>query len=283
MTPNSARLFQLFKYSVYAFLAFNVYLFWQEEFAAASLQFGDSIALADFIEAYVATIDTAAWVVLLLMFELETYVLDDSHFTPRIVWSLHGLRALCYTFILYSVYGYIANLMFVTDVQVLSGIAEICSLLPGSWSWAVTLDQYEAITASNCAGLSDAGTYYSFNGMSAIVDSAGLGEIQRLAWADVINGITWVLVVVVLEIDVRLQEQNLLRGAALRASQAAKFLLYSILLLAAIYWTFEGGFVDSWDAWLWLIAFVFIELNVFEWRHEEQGPFPAEGAAVISD
>jgi len=283
LTPNSARLFQLFKYSVYAFLAFNVYLFWQEEFAAASLQFGDSIALADFIEAYVATIDTAAWVVLLLMFELETYVLDDSHFTPRVVWGLHGLRALCYTFILYSVYGYIANLMFVTDVQVLSGIAEICSLLPGSWSWAVTLDQYEAITASNCAGLSDAGTYYSFNGMSAIVDSAGLGEIQRLAWADVINGITWVLVVVVLEIDVRLQEQNLLRGAALRASQAAKFLLYSILLLAAIYWTFEGGFVDSWDAWLWLVAFVFIELNVFEWRHEEQQSAAVEGAAVISD
>ena len=283
MTPNSARLFQLFKYSVYAFLAFNVYLFWQEEFAAASLQFGDSIALSDFIEAYVATIDTAAWVVLLLMFELETYVLDDSHFTPGVVWGLHGLRALCYIFILYSVYGYIANLMFVTDVQVLSGIAEICSLLPGSWTWAVTLDQYEAITASNCAVLSDAGTYYSFNGMSAVVDAAGLGEIQRLAWADVINGITWVLVVVVLEIDVRLQENDLLRGAALRASQAAKFLLYSILLLAAIYWTFEGGFVDSWDAWLWLIAFVFIELNVFEWRHEEQGPAPAEGIAVISD
>ncbi|HEY5641780.1 MAG TPA: hypothetical protein VIS31_02805 [Woeseiaceae bacterium] len=283
MTPNSARLFQLFKYSVYAFLAFNVYLFWREEFPAASLQFGDSIALSDLIEAYVATIDTAAWVVLLLMFELETYVLDDRHFTPRVVWSLHGLRALCYTFILYSVYGYIANLMFVTDVQILSGIAEICSLLPGSWSWAVTLDQYEAITASNCAGLSDAGTYYSFNGMSAIVDAAGLGEIQRLAWADVINGITWVLVVVVLEIDVRLQEHGLLRGAALRTSQASKFVLYSILLLAAIYWTFEGGFVDSWDAWLWLVAFVFIELNVFEWRHEEQGPATAPRGAVISE
>jgi hypothetical protein len=29
-----------------------------------------------------------------------------------------------------------------------------------------------------------------------------------------------------------------------------------------------GDFVDWWDAFLWLVAFVFIELNVIEWRQE---------------
>jgi hypothetical protein len=28
--------------------------------------------------------------------------------------------------------------------------------------------------------------------------------------------------------------------------------------------------VDFWDAFLWLVAFVFIELNVFEWHKETQ-------------
>jgi hypothetical protein len=40
--------------------------------------------------------------------------------------------------------------------------------------------------------------------------------------------------------------------------------------LAAVYWGFEGDFVDFWDAFLWLVAFFFIELNVVEWRQESQ-------------
>ena len=44
-----------------------------EESAAAQLQFSSGINLSQFIEAYATTIDTAAWVVLLLMFELETH------------------------------------------------------------------------------------------------------------------------------------------------------------------------------------------------------------------
>ena len=80
----------------------------------------------------------------------------------------------------------------------------------------------------------------------------------------------------VLEIDVRLQERNRFEGLALTISNAAKVVLYSVLLLAAIYWGLKGDFVDFWDAFLWLVAFVFIELNVFEWRQEEK----AEAAAI---
>ena len=269
MTINSSRLYQLFKYTVYAFLTFNIYLFFDEEFAAAALQFPNGIDTLDIIEAYSATIDTLAWVVLLLMFELETYILDDDQFTRTTTWSLHGLRAVCYAFIVYAFYGYIANLAFVVDTVPLAGIADVCSLLPGEWSWAPTLDEYVRITAANCGSWSEAGSFVQFRDLPAVVDAAGLTEIVRLAWVDVINAAVWLLVVLVLEIDVRLQERNRLEGLALRLSSAAKFVLYGILFLAAIYWGIKGDFVDFWDAFLWLVAFVFIELNVFEWREEE--------------
>ena len=45
-------------------------------------------------------------------------------------------------------------------------------------------------------------------------------------------------------------------------------MLYSTLFLAAVYWWFAGDFLDFWDAFLWLFAFVFIELNVFSWQAE---------------
>jgi len=270
LTLDRRALFQMFKYVVYVLLAMNIYWFFAEEHLAAKLQFPNGIAASDLIEAYSATIDTAAWVVLLLMFELETYLLDDRHFTRAVTLSLHGLRALCYAFIVYAFYGYIANLTFLYETTLLPGISNICALPSGSWSWAVTLDEYAAITAANCAGLTNASVFHQFSNMTAVVDSQGLRDIRYLAWVDVINAGVWLLVVLVLEIDVRLQERGLYDGFALTASNASKFVLYSLLLLAAIYWGLKGDFVDFWDAFLWLVAFVFIELNVFEWRQEDK-------------
>jgi len=277
---NSNLLYQIFKYTVYALLSLNIFLFFTEEMTAALLQFPNGVAAIDMIEAYSATIDTAAWVILLLMFELETYVLEDRHFTRGVTWTLHGLRALCYTFIVYAFYGYIANLTFLSGITLLPGVSDVCALAADSWSWAATLDEYVAITAGNCATFSDANVFYQFPGMPAVVDSQGLLEIRRLAWVDVINAAVWVLVVVVLEVDVRLQEHNRLEGMALRISNAVKVVLYSLLFLAAVYWGLKGDFVDFWDAFLWLVAFVFIEMNVFEWRQAEHAATDQHAQAV---
>lgn len=276
MSINRNLLYQLFKYTVYALLTLNIFVFFFEEHAAAELQFADGVGLLDIIEAYSATIDTFAWVILLLMFELETWVLNDEQFTRRVAWSLHGLRALCYVFIVYAFYGYVANLQFVLDVVPLASISDLCSLVTGGWSYAATLDEYVAITAANCSSWTDASSFLRYRDLPAVVDVTGSIEIIRLAWVDVINAAVWILVVVVLEIDVRLQERDRLEGIALRISNSAKFVLYGTLLLAAVYWGVKGDFVDFWDAFLWLVAFVFIELNVFEWRAEEQAERAAE-------
>ena len=269
MTINSSRLFQLFKYAVYVLLAMNIYWFFIEEYAAAPLRYPDGIGLSDLVEAYAATIDTFAWVVLLLMFELETYVLEDEQFTKAVGWVLHGLRAACYAVIVLAFIGYIDVLIFNLGAVSIAGVSSVCALPPGEWSWATTLGEYTTITAANCATWSSAAEFFRFPDAYALVDAAGLTEIVRLAWVDVINAAVWLLVVVVLEIDVRLQEQNRYEGLALKASSASKFVLYGTLLIAAIYWGVKGDFVDFWDAFLWLVAFVFIELNVFEWRQED--------------
>ena len=52
------------------------------------------------------------------------------------------------------------------------------------------------------------------------------------------------------------------------ATKWFKFAVYGTLFLAAGYWGIAGSFLDFWDAALWLFAFIFIELNVFEWQAE---------------
>jgi hypothetical protein len=262
------RIFQLFKYSVYALLTLDIYLFFAEEWAASAHRFANGIILSDIIQGFAASIDTAAWVVLLLMFELETYVLDDKQFTKRVTWSLHGLRAICYIFIVYAAYGYLVKTIFLYGAAPLPNVSEICALVDGQWAYAVDFDEYEILSAANCASFSAASSFLQYPGMFAVVDQAGLTDIIRLAWVDVINAAVWLLVVLVLEIDVRLQERHKLEGTALQLSNVSKYVLYSILFLAAVYWGVKGDFVDFWDAFLWLVAFAFIELNIFEWQQE---------------
>lgn len=268
LITDRGRLFQLFKYAVYALLTANIFIFFSQEWTASAYRFADGVALEDIILGFAATIDTAAWVVLLLMFELETYLLDDKHFTRRVTWSLHGLRAICYGFIIYSFYGYTSKLISLFGMGSMPDINNLCSLVDGTWAYAIGYEEFVVLTTSNCLTLSDASAFMRFPDMLAVVDQAGYRNTMGLAWVDVVNSAVWLLVVLVLEIDVRLQEHNMLEGTALRLSNASKYVLYSILVLALVFWSVEGGLVDSWDSFLWLVAFVFIELNVFEWRHE---------------
>jgi hypothetical protein len=261
-------LYQIFKYSVYAFLTANIFIFFREEYHASQLQFADGMAFGQWLEAYAASIDTTAWVLLLLMFELETYVLSDEQLTPPVALALHAFRAVCYAVIVFAFYGYVANVVVIGGASPLPDVADLCTLAADNWSYAVDLDEYVALTGENCRSLSPSASFYQLPGFDAVVDQRGLTDISRLAWVDVINAGVWILVVIVLEIDVRLQERNRLTQIAYRLSYATKFILYSTLLLAAIYWGFKGDFVDFWDAFLWLVAFVFIELNVVQWREE---------------
>jgi hypothetical protein len=268
LSISRRSVYQAFKYTIYALLTLNIYLFFAEEIAASEHQFRNGVAPGDLIEAFAATIDTAAWVILLLMFELETYILEDEDFTKPVAFALHTLRAICYGFIVYAFYGYIVNLTSLFNVSSVADLSNLCALASDQWAYATTLDEFADITAANCGNLSSASSFLQFDGMRAVVDASGLTAMRMLAWVDVVNAAVWILVVVILEADVRLQEKNLLEGTALRISQILKVLLYSLLFLAAVYWGLAGDFVDFWDAFLWLIAFVFIEMNVFEWRQE---------------
>jgi len=130
------------------------------------------------------------------------------------------------------------------------------------------LDDFMPLTAENC-GQFGADTRIVTGLDQVMASPAGLLEGQRLALVDVINSAAWILVVILLEIEVRVLTRW--GGASMPLSQVATFakaVLYATLVAAAIYWGFKGDFLDFWDAALWLFAFVFIELNVFEWQQE---------------
>ncbi len=263
------RVFELFKYGVYLLLCLNIVLFFRDEWLATDYLFRDGVAMADIISGFAATIDTAAWVVLLLMFELETFVLPDEKLKGGVKFGLEGTRAICYLFIVYAFYGYVVKCIGLYDFTPVN-LLDLCGLSGGSLSFMTDLDEYETVTAANCALLSSASQFFELASSGIVTDAETMRSARILAWTDVINAADWLLVVAVLEMDVRLQLKDKLHGNIRTASKAAKTVLYAVLLAAAVYWGFAGSFLDFWDAFLWILAFVFIELNVFEWHTEIQ-------------
>ena len=259
------RLFKAAKILVYLLLSFNIYLFLQEELLALTYTFSDGIEPGELIQAFSATIDTAAWVILLLMFELETAALDDSNIHGAVKWGLHGLRGLCYIALTYAFTGYYQELVTLYQIAPLS-VPDVCSLAGGDYSLLVDLDEYIALDAANCAALGS--PVFSLADFNILADAEALSSAQMLAWVDVINAADWILVVIVLEVEVRLQLRGRLSDRIVKITNLIKVILYAVLFICAAYWGLDGDFLDFWDASLWLFAFIFIELNVFEWQFE---------------
>ena len=256
---NRLDWFSAFKYLVYAALVANVALFFKDDWEATSHLFRDGLPFAQIIEGFAPSIDTAAWVVLLLLFELETCQLSDEVLRRPIGLVIRGVRALCYMVIVYAFTGYLGKALGF-GLYVPAGALDACDLTMQQFAILVGLDEYQVLTAGNCAGIT--GDLFVNEQTKTLAEASALTQVTRLAWVDVVNSGTWLLILALLELDVRPDVKGQFPGWFAATSLRAKYLLYAVIVGAAVYWGIFGTILDFWDAFLWIAAFIFIERNV---------------------
>ena len=260
-----ARVYKVLKYVVYALLSVNIVLFLNEELASAAHAATSELDLLTAIQLFSATLDTAAWVLLLLLFELETAVIPDDRLVGRTQWIIHGIRLICGLAIVSAFWGYLGEWQVFWSSSSLTVPA--CELVGQDWSILLDFDIFTPLDGQSCVALGS--EVVAITELERVVATpAALDSAYQLGLVDVINSATWILVVVLLEIEVRLQLWGGVPRRFQRPLNGIKVVLYLTLAVAAVYWGFEGEFLDFWDAALWLFAFVFIELNVFEWQRD---------------
>ena len=264
LTPHTV--FTAFKYTIYILLAYNILLWFQEDLAASAETFGDTVTWRNVVQAYSATFDTAAWVILLVLFELETAVIPDEKLKGGLKVLFVTLGLICYFFIVYSFYGYCAKFGMISQV-IPFDVADICSLVGTDWNYIASLDDYPHIDVEACAAMQGQ-SLLQVTGTDIIATVEAHKGAFGLAVIDIVNAGTWLIIVVLLEVEVLLQLKDALTDRMMMLGKYIKGFFYLILFVCAAYWGFEGTFLDFWDAFLWLVAFIFIELNIFQW-HEE--------------
>ena len=264
MHPHT--LFRVFKYTIYGLLTLNLLFFFQEDLLASREVFAAGVAWDRLAEAFSSTLDTSAWLLLLWLFELETAIIRDEDLAGALKWVLMVLNVAAYLFILWAFYGYITKFGVLSDTLPFA-VDDLCSLVGSGFTWVQDLDQYPPLDAGACAALQGR-VLFQISGTEIIGTADAIRAARNLTIIDIINAADWLVIVALLEVEVYLQVKGLLTDRLLLSTKLTKGVLYTILFACAVYWGFLGDFLDFWDAFLWLVAFVFIELNIFQW-HEE--------------
>lgn len=266
---------QWVKIVVYSLLLVNFVHYAINDFTRMTYTWNETWTWFDWTSAFATTLDESAWFLLLMLLELETYVLSDEAFTARRVRIMHGLRALCIVVIGHTIFAFGDYLLKLDGEHTHHTNTPLCSLAGQGASFTRNL-QYWDLEADTCEALSKGTEYFQFDQGELVTDLDGWQIEWGLAWSDFIEVVVWVLILGMIEIMVRLQDNGITKGTTMRVAKTLNATLYLVLWAISGYWAALGHYVFAWDEALWILGFMVIGMNLSDWRDEIDAQYESE-------
>lgn len=269
------------KWFVYGWLFINFLLYVQDDILAYHSSLPADASLADIILTFRTSIDVAAWLVLIVVFELETHALPDAAFTRWLDRVFTAIKGLCYTCIAYAAYGYFADTLDLYDLIPLGHIDDLCSVAGQGLFLQLDAADYSEISLASCAALNAGSEFFQIRGQTSIVSANELDSIRTMGWLDFGNAVVWIVVVILIDVEVHLQNADKFGSKRLSYARLFKMLGYGFLIGACLMWFFYGYALYTWDAFLWIFGFWAIELNLAEWEQERLKELSVETSSSV--
>ena len=111
IVPYPLNTLQLLKLVVYSLLIFNFFLYIRDDFVTSSHTLRSGSTFLEITRSFATTIDESAWITLLLLFELETYLLSDDPLSRSKALLMQVIRLICYVSLAHTLYAWFGNLM----------------------------------------------------------------------------------------------------------------------------------------------------------------------------
>ncbi|MFT5132852.1 MAG: hypothetical protein ACI9SC_001320 [Gammaproteobacteria bacterium] len=262
------RVAQFIKYTVYLSLMANLLIYLVDDYQAMLSALPENAPLMDLYTRFSTSIDTAAWMGIIILFELETYTLPNEAFTVKVMALLRTGRAICYLLIFSAAYGYTVEAMQNYEFTEVAGLSDVCQIADQDrWLQMDSID-YEEITSLSCDSLSDDQVFYQFDDDPSLIGASLLSHVQYQGLLDICNSFVWLLVIALIEIEVLLQSADRFASRWLNPVRQVKTLFYLVLIANGVMWGITGYYIYAWDAFLWIFGFWVIELNMAEWEQD---------------
>ena len=261
------------KLVVYSLLLFNFVFYVRDDWVIAGHTLHSGSTFLQWASAYNTTIDESAWLLLLLLFEMETHLLAGRDLSRAHEIISLIIRLCCYVVLAHTPYAYAMTVYDLSQAPIIEGVTDLCQLADQNLSYAYNL-VYTKITDGNCSELSTARQFFFNDPPDHLIvqDEMALALERRSALVDLVESITWLLILLSIELVVWLQDKDITGGLLIKSANMAKVLLYSLLWFAIGYWIYLGHYMFAWDEFVWIVGFVAIEMNVVERRKDVKEP-----------
>jgi len=268
--PRVHLIQQAIKWTVYTLLIINwIYYIFEDANRAAHVLHSGSTFL-DWTSEFATSIDESAWFLLLFMFELETYIVDDKHWKGWLSHTVRGVRLLCFVLIAHTVYANLVEVIKLQPTVAVENATSLCDIVSEDVSYVYNLE-YTEVNDQTCGDLSSETRFYWLADDPIVSDMAGLELERDLALADLFEAAIWLLILIAIETHVRLQDRGVTGGPLLSTANAASKIMYLSLIGIGIYWASLSHWLYLWDEIVWILGFVAIEMNISQWHDELVG------------
>lgn len=274
-------LFPIVKYSIFGLLALTSFLYIRMDIRAAEVTLGPDSTFMDVVNMFAISVDYIAWFGLLLVYELETSVIDDAKLKGGLKWFFYSLSAVLYVLVFWALIGYLGKLWLILDYTPLV-LGDICNW-PEPLVVMQALDEFVKVDVQNCDALNSAlanGELNLLNQESIVFEKAtyyGLGGSWSIAWSDAIEAVLWIAVLALIQLEIVWQLRGTLAPTLLARLQQVKAVLYVTIIVVTVYYSLFGRSLDLYDSILWLLALLFIEINITGWNEETSDRADAAG------
>ena len=243
---NTHKIQQIIKWVVYTLLIVNFVYYGYEDWSRSIHTLTADSTFLDWTREFATSIDESAWFLLLFMFELETYILEDENWSGWVGTAVRGARVFAFLLIAHTIYAFFITVVDLQPTSLVEDTRSLCDLNGDDISYVYNL-AYTEIDESTCDELSPQTSFYWVGNDPIVSDLAGLKLERVLAWVDLAEAIVWLLILLAIEIIVRLQGMDITSGTIVNVSRTTRSFLYVTLIAMGIYWASLSHWLYLWD------------------------------------
>lgn len=221
-------------------------------------------------QTFYTTIDYAGWLLLVALFQLQKDSPESEKMKSGKVWALGSATLVGFLLLGLALYLNFLEVAYY-DEYVPHASEEVCIEQDEPQYFLDEEQMYQLVTPENCAALA-AGSVLRHPTDNSLVEAGNRIAGKRLELVNAFNTAAWLALVITFQFRLLIQRVRPRWDTALKWSDRAKAFFYLVLFASAIYWFYGGTWVDAWDAFLWLFAFLMLEVVVPDEDETEPEP-----------